>query len=377
MHQTAPAVRARIRRRAEGGRTSGVPGPAGPSRATCCRDSFDARDHFRNRYSHILIDEVQDTDPLQAELAMFLAEDVPDGADSDDRPNDWHRVRPARGKIFIVGDPKQSIYRFRRADIEQVKRLQQAVSVASVHLTQNFRSLHPVIDWVNHVFAQWMEESDGQPEYIPLVPEAKESASPPVRYIGGEIGGVIGDVRRQEANAIASAIRTAVRNGWGVRDGSEHRPAAYRDVCILMPARTGLQTLELALEDANIPYRLETPSLVYATQEIQDLLNCLSAIDDPTDHVSVVAALRSPAFACSDVDLLEFVEAGGEFDYLADAEAPPGYASEALAVLRAFHDRRRWLSPAALIEEFLRERRLMELALDDPRPRERWRRYRF
>ena len=146
-----------------------------------------------------------------------------------------------------------------------------------------------------------------------------------------------------------------------------------------MPARTGLQTLELALEDADIPYRLETPSLVYATQEIQDLLNCLSAIDDPTDQVSVVAALRSPAFACSDVDLLEFVEAGGEFDYLAegDADAPPGCVFEALAVLKAFHDRRRWLSPAALIEEFLRERRLMELALDDQRPRERWRRYRF
>ncbi len=343
------------------------------------RDSLDARDHFRNRYSHILIDEVQDTDPLQAELAMFLAEDVPDGTDPSNRPRDWRDVSPADGKLFIVGDPKQSIYRFRRADIVQVKQLQERIGGASVHLKQNFRSLHPVIEWVNHVFAQWMEESDGQPEYIPLVPEAKESAPPPVRYIGGEIGGVIGEVRRQEANAIASAIGTAVRNGWKVRDGSELRPAAYRDVCILMPARTGLQTLELALEDADVPYRLETPSLVYATQEIQDLLNCLSAIDDPTDQVSVVAALRSPAFACSDVDLLEFVEAGGEFDYLAegDADATPGYVAEALAVLRAFHDRRRWLSPAALIEEFLRERRLMELALDDPRPRERWRRYRF
>ena len=343
------------------------------------RDSFDARDHFRNRYSHILIDEVQDTDPLQAELAMFLAEDVPDGVDSDDRPNDWHRVRPARGKIFIVGDPKQSIYRFRRADIEQVKRLQQAVTGASVHLKQNFRSLPPVIEWVNHVFNKWMEESDGQPEYIPLDAEPGDGVSPPVRYIGGEIGGVIGDVRRHEANAIARTIATAIEERWRVRDDGELRPTAYRDVCILMPARTGLQTLELALEDADVPYRLETPSLVYTTQEIQDLLNCLSAIDDPTDQVSVVAALRSPAFACSDVDLLEFVEAGGEFDYLAegDAEAPPGYVSEALAVLRAFHDRRRWLSPATLIEEFLRERRLMELALDDPRPRERWRRYRF
>ena len=341
------------------------------------RGNVTARDHFRNRYSHILIDEVQDTDPLQAEIAMFLAEHVPDGADSSERPKDWREVRPAAGKLFVVGDPKQSIYRFRRADIEQVKRLQERVGGASEALKQNFRSLPPVIDWVNHVFARWMVESDGQPKYIPLDAEPEEGASPPVRYIGGEIGGAIGEVRRREADAIASAIGTAVRNGWEVRDGSERRPAAYRDVCILMPARTGLPTLELALEDADVPYRLETPSLVYATQEIQDLLNCLSAIDDPTDHVSVVAALRSPAFACSDVDLLEFVEADGQFDYLAESDASPGYVSEALAVLKAFHDRRRWLSPAALIEEFLRERRLMELALDDPRPRERWRRYRF
>ena len=69
------------------------------------RDSIPARDHFRERYSHILIDEVQDTDPLQAELAMFLAEDVSGSAESSDRPNDWHDVRPAAGKLFIVGTP--------------------------------------------------------------------------------------------------------------------------------------------------------------------------------------------------------------------------------------------------------------------------------
>lgn len=346
------------------------------------RDDLGARDYFRRRYTHILIDEVQDTDPLQAELAMFLAEDAPDGASSSDR-HDWLKVRPAPGKLFIVGDPKQSIYRFRRADIVQVDRLQKHVErygEKRVHLTQNFRSLPPVIDCVNQVFRRWMVESDGQPEYICLDAKRRERASSSVQYIGGEIGGVIGEVRRRETEVIANTIRTAVDDGWKVRskdDGSESRRAAYRDVCILMPARTALPTLELALEDADVPYRLETPSLVYATQEIQDLLNCLSAIDDPTDQVSVVAALRSPAFACSDVDLLEFVEAGGQFDYLAESAAPPGYVSEALAVLKAFHDRRRWLSPAALIEEFLRKRRLMELALDDPRPRERWRRYRF
>ena len=344
------------------------------------RNGLPARDHFRERYSHILIDEVQDTDPLQAELAMYLAEDVSGSAESSDRPNDWRDVRPAVGKLFIVGDAKQSIYRFRRADIRQVKLMQEAVGGSTVVLTQNFRSLRPVIDWVNHVFAQWMKEGKSQAEYSPLDAVSVHGEPPPVRYMGGAIGGNIGDVRRQEADAVARTIRTAVEEGWQVRSedlGPETRPAKYQDVCVLMPSRLGLDALEFAFETAGIPYRLDSAGLIYESQEARDLLNCLGAIDDPTDQVSVVAALRSPALACSDADLLDFVESGGQFDYLADDDTPSGYATDALAILRDFHGRRRWMSPAALIEEFVRERRLMELALDARQWRGRWMRYRF
>ena len=344
------------------------------------RDSLSARDHFRERYSHILIDEVQDTEPLQAELAMFLAEDVSGSAESSDRPKDWRKVRPTSGKLFIVGDAKQSIYRFRRVDIGQVVELQNAVGGSNVVLTQNFRSLPPVIDWVNHVFPQWMTESEGQAKYSPLGAEPSDGEPPPVRYMGGAIGGNIGDVRRQEADAVARTIRTAVEEGWQVRSedlGPETRPAKYQDVCVLMPSRLGLDALEFAFETAGIPYRLDSAGLIYESQEARDLLNCLGAIDDPTDQVSVVAALRSPALACSDADLLDFVESGGQFDYLADDDTPSGYATDALAILRVFHGRRRWMSPAALIEEFVRERRLMELALDGRNWRGRWMRYRF
>ena len=344
------------------------------------RDSIPARDHFRGRYSHILIDEVQDTDPLQAELAFFLAEDVPDGVDSASRPNDWCDVRPAARKLFIVGDPKQSIYRFRRADIQQVKLMQELVGGSNALLTRNFRSQSPVINWVNHVFARWMAEGEGQAKYSPLAAKPDHGEPPPVRYMGETIGGNIGEVRRHEADAIARTIRTAVAEGWQVRSqdhGKKPRPVKFQDVCVLMPSRLGLNALEFAFETAGIPYRLDSAGLIYESQEARDLLNCLSAIDDPTDQVSVVAALRSPALACSDADLLEFVEAGGQFDYLADDDPPAGYTSDALAVLREFHERRRWTSPAPLIEEFVRERRLMELALDARQWRGRWMRYRF
>ena len=350
------------------------------------RDNLDARDYFRERYSHILIDETQDTDPLQAEIAMFLAEDAPSDGDRRNRPRDWNSVRPADGKIFVVGDPKQSIYRFRRAEVNLTRRVQRIVGGEQVVLSQNFRSRRSVIEWVNHLFGQSMQPSEGQPEYVPLDAwvddEAGGEDAPAVRRLGGAQDAEIkvGEVRREEAEAIANAILLARAEGWEVRPeeaDAAKRPATYRDICVLMPTRTALSTLEIALEDAGIPYRLESPSMIYGTQELRDLLNCLAAIDDPTDEISLVAALRSPAFACSDLDLLGFVEAGGRFDYLEEQTTPPGPVLEAFEVLREYHARRLWVSPPALIESFVRDRRLLELALNQRYPRERWRRYRF
>ena len=348
------------------------------------RDDLDARDYFRERYSHIFIDETQDTDPLQAEIAMFLAEDAPSGGGQRDRPRDWNSVGPADGKIFVVGDPKQSIYRFRRADVNLVRRVQQIVGGEHVVLSQNFRSRRSIIEWVNHLFERSMQPSEGQPEYIRLDARVDDEAggddAPAVRRLGAALGGSIDQVRREEAKGIANTILLAQRDGWQVRAedaDAARRPASYRDVCVLIPTRTGLPTLEIALEGAGIPYRLESPSMIYGTQELRDMLNCLRAIDDPTDQISLVAALRSPAFVCSDLDLLSFVEAGGRFDYLDEQTEPPGPVLETFALLREFHARRLWVSPSALIESFVRDRRLLELALDQRHPRERWRRYRF
>ena len=343
------------------------------------RDDLAARDHFRERFTHILIDEMQDTDPLQAEIAMFLAEESDGRTDPKDRPRDWRKVKPVDGKLFIVGDPKQSIYRFRRADIQQVGQMREAVGGAGVLLQQNFRSLPPVIDWVNSVFGQWMQ-GEAQAEYAPLVPAAQDKQPPPVQYMGHEIDENMGVVRRQEAEAFASTIQAAIEGGWLVRsedDDGAKRPAAYEDICVLMPRRLGFDALEIAFEDAGIPFRLESASLIYNTQEARDLLNCLGAIDDPTNPVAVVAALRSPAFACSDAELLAFVNEGGQFDYLAADCPATGCIAEALAVLKEFHERRKWTAPAGLIEQFVRARRLRELALDERQWRGRWTRYSF
>ena len=366
------------------------------------RDNLEVRDHFRQRFSHILIDEAQDTDPIQTEIAMFLAESVPEGASGDSRPTSWEQIVPEQGKLFVVGDPKQSIYRFRRADVVQMVQLQRLLEGSGgslVSLVQNFRSQANLVNWVNYIFSQWMgEEPDSgddaihqQARYEEMYPRweglTEDSFRPQVWALGNVAEeSRIDPVRDQESRDIAALLREIVRNQWQVLDedatrkcGREtYRPADYSDICILMPRRTALRALERGLETGNIPYRLESASLVFETQEVRDLLNCLRAMDNPADQVATVAALRSPAFGCSDVELFLHHSSGGRFNSLAELErSPSGPVSDALSVLRRFHDERHFSSSGALIDRFVRERMLMEVAIDHQRMREQWRRYRF
>ena len=366
------------------------------------RDDLSVRDHFRRRFTHVLIDEVQDTDPIQAEIAMFLSEHVEDGQTDDLRPTNWDQVVPETGKIFVVGDPKQSIYRFRRADVVQMNRLRERMEHAggrTVSLVQNFRSQKRLVAWVNHLFQHWMGKDrdqasrDGyfQAEYEAMFPrwtgDIGSSWGPRVWALSNKVVDArIEDVRREEATELAGLLHQIVHQEWQTLDrevteatGREtYRPVTYSDICILMPARTGLWILEREMEERDIPYRLESASLIFETQEIRDLLNCLKAIDDPADQVATVAALRSPAFGCSDIDLLRHYDDGGRFDYM-QMPVGRGYVPvrEALDSLRSFHDVRLWESTGGLIDRFVRERGLMEAASGHPRMREQWRRYRF
>ena len=226
------------------------------------RGNLEVRDHFRRRFSHLLIDEAQDTDPIQAEIAMFLAEHVPEGQPATSRPTAWELITPEKGKLFVVGDPKQSIYRFRRADVAQMKRLQQRMEEAggrTVSLVQNFRSQKRLIAWVNRLFEQWMGEDGNEGGGAGYFQAGYEAMSP--RWEGDighpfqprvwaladtEVEDRIDAIRRQEAEDIAGLLRQIVDQQWQTLDreateatGREaYRPVKYSDICILMPSRT-------------------------------------------------------------------------------------------------------------------------------------------
>ena len=348
------------------------------------RDNEAARRHFRERFTHVLIDEFQDTDPLQAEVAFYIAA----AADAPVGEQPWHSLPLAPGRLFIVGDTKQSIYRFRGADLTVVQKAKQNGQLTPLTLSENRRSQFAILEWVNAVFdgAMGDDTSGLQAEYVPLQPNAgvqQNDTGAQVRVFGESSEAPADDIRRAEAADIArlaAAYTGAGDERLSVYDKElkQLRPARLGDVCILIRTRTGLGILERGLEDAGIPYRIEGGSLLFNTQEVQDLLNCLRAIDNPADEVSVVAALRSPAFACSDVDLLNWRDGGGLWNYLDAGEThEPSPVGDGMAKLREYHLKRHDISVSRLIVRFVRERRLEELDLVEHRPREIWRRRQF
>ncbi|HSO95112.1 MAG TPA: UvrD-helicase domain-containing protein [Acidimicrobiia bacterium] len=341
------------------------------------RDHPLARRAVAARYQHLLLDEFQDTDPLQIEIAALLTADDPDPT------THWSELSPRAGRLTLVGDPKQSIYGFRRADLGVYDEARLHLGLESVALTENFRSVPPILDVVNTVFEQLLVESPGiQAAHVHLSPHRPPAPETRVVTVGAAHDALMTEVRESEAADVAGLVRQIVGQGWPIedpRDGTV-RPVQARDVALLIPSRTVLPALEAALEEADIPVRVESQSLVYSTAEVRDLLAVLGAIEDPTDEVAVVGSLRSPAFGCSDADLVAHVEAGGGWDYRRD---PPGGRPDddpVAAGLRSLHgywQARWWRSVSEIVETVVREHRFLELAARHRRPRDHWRRIRF
>jgi ATP-dependent helicase/nuclease subunit A len=336
------------------------------------RDHPDVRRRAQARWSRIFIDEFQDTDPLQAEIAFYLAAQ-PGRA----FPDHWLEAELVPGKLFLVGDPKQSIYRFRRADIALYQKIQDRVG-EGVDLVQNFRSVPDVIEFVNDHFRSVMRfEPDVQPKYKPLVPEPRKGGG--LWSFGTEVAQVRQpEIWRREAEDVARSCRVIVDNAWPVRDREGAlSPAGWQDICVLIPTRTNLRRLERAFEKWGIPYRLESGELIVMTQEVRELVSCLRAIDDPSDQVALVAALRSPAFGISDTSLAVWRDTGGRFSYESQGDGQEPAVKEALDALADLHRTRHELSVPALVETFIDRRLLVAQGFGRPRPRETWRRYRY
>jgi ATP-dependent helicase/nuclease subunit A len=366
---------------------------------------------LHERYERILLDEFQDTDPIQLEIAVRLTADPDDPAQHTptapaaptNDPTDplthrltWRDLRPLPGRLFIVGDPKQSIYRFRRADISQYLRAADQVGADTVRLSANFRSTRAVIDFANDVFGRLISfEADAQPAF-----QALDACRPAARLDHGTVSligadrhedltanqrdaemGAADALRLREATDVAATVSTAIADGWPVYDEQLDalRPCRPGDICILLPTRISLPSLEAELRRAEVSYRAENSSVVYATAEVRQLLLALRAADDPTDTLALVEALRSPLYGCSDVELWHWKAGGGTWNLW--SAAPEGLAEHpvaaAIAHVRSVAERVATTSAADLLAAVADERRLFDLALAGADARDVWRRLRY
>ncbi|NLA10767.1 MAG: UvrD-helicase domain-containing protein [Firmicutes bacterium] len=315
------------------------------------RDSKEVRRYFQRRFRYLLVDEFQDTDPLQVDLLFLLAEEEP-------RAGSWQEAVPARGKLFLVGDPKQSIYRFRRADIEiyQEARQQLLEHGEALSISQNFRTLPALIEWVNDTFSRLIEpQGRYQPDYQHLSAYRPPRNEPSVVLLEpcSSLDALRADeIRAAEAAAVAGLIKTAVGE-WSIpaaQGGS--RPLQYGDIALLFPTTTGLYHFEEALRRCGIPFRLEGGRQFFFREEISFLKSLLVAVGDPFAEVALVAVLRYWA-GISDELLFHYTASGGRLSYLDDPGAKYPLLQEAFALLREAHRRRQQLSVAALAGELL------------------------
>ncbi len=316
------------------------------------RDHDDVRQDFQRRYTHVLVDEFQDTDPLQAEILLLLTADDPN-------ESDWVEVTPAVGKLFIVGDPKQAIYRFRRADVGtyyQVKQQLEKCGVSLVSLTTSFRGVPSIQHAINRTFAPLMtrapkegassspsislrtvppaslraaspkNETSTQADYVPLSPHRDDPSDQP-SIVALPVPKPYG-AWRLTARAIDESLPDAVGafvewlvsdSGWTVTEhGGVRVPVTARHVCLLFRrfesfGRDVTSGYVSALEARGVPHLLVGGRTFHTREEVATMRAALSAIEWPDDQLSVFATLRGSLFAIEDEVLFEYRQRFGRF----------------------------------------------------------------
>jgi ATP-dependent helicase/nuclease subunit A len=294
--------------------------------ARLLRDSPDAREDLGGRFRYLLVDEFQDTDPVQAEVLFLLA-----ATDPDER--DWRVAIPRTGALFVVGDPKQSIYRFRRADIEvyeEVRRrfedLEREGLSEIVSLVANFRSTRPIEEFVNERFSSLFPERANR----------KQAAFAPLRIHTDDPdrGGVSWyEIECEKTNQLLVAETDAELLASWIQGRIIRGERRAGDFLILPYLRRFLTVYARALEARGVPVQVTGGDLLI-DEEIHELRLLLDALIDPDNAILTVAALTGLFFGLDYEQLVEHRLTGGRFQFHRE---PPDESTEvgrALARLR-------------------------------------------
>jgi ATP-dependent helicase/nuclease subunit A len=251
------------------------------------------------RYRFFLVDEFQDTNAVQKQLLERLV-----------------LSQKRRGaNLFIVGDPKQSIYGFRGADVDVFRSMTETLVEAggkAMPLAQNFRSQPPLINFFNYLFERLFQPSDDVPsrdrtalQKLGYVEHEFSEARRELRDEGPLVEVLVStkpvddnlerDLREFDAEQLALRINLLIQNTPDLK---------YSDIALLFRAMTQVQTYEIAFRRAGIPYQTVLGRGFYERDEISDLIQLLRFLDNRTDEIALAAVLRSPLCGISDNALL-------------------------------------------------------------------------
>jgi len=292
--------------------------------ARLLRENLRVREYFQRKFTHILVDEFQDTDPVQAEILMYLT-----GTDPGER--DWRKLSPRAGALFLVGDPKQSIYRFRRADIDTYNVVRDQILDSGgdvLQLTSNFRSLDSLAGWNNPLFERiFPGEADRyQAPFAPMntVREDEDEAVSGIYKITvGKKARNRGDlIAREDSAAVADWIKWAcdgnVRLSRTEEDAAlgKGQAAVASDFLLLFRYKKLMEIYARALEERGIPYEITGSDAFADSADIGEIVNLVRALREPDNPVWTAAVLRGIFFGASDEALLGYKREGGRFSYL-------------------------------------------------------------
>ena len=273
----------------------------------------EVRAKIAEKFAFIMVDEYQDTNRLQYEIVHSLVSNF------------------QTGNLFIVGDPKQSIYGFRNAEVEIFEATRADIHQSNPHdvlfklngseltstederkglltLPESFRPLKSIVAFVNNVFSS-SHHPEGNVRFDELVKGRNNDADGNIELmlVRSEEGSDAGNPIKQECRMIARRISELKRSEYNVFEKRDEASRSFRfgDTAILLRSRTHLRELERALVEEHIPYLLSGGIGFYQTQEVFDFLNYFKFLLNPEDDVALLGILRSPFFAISDAELFE------------------------------------------------------------------------
>lgn len=315
----------------------------------------EVRRHLQQRFTHFFIDEFQDTDPVQAEILLLLSA-------GDSNESDWRKAVPKAGKLFIVGDPKQSIYKFRRADVLLYQEVRDSLVDSGVRLVQlsvSHRASRPIQDCVNAAFEPEMTESreKGQPGYVPLegalgpIGDQPSVIALPVPGPWGQRGVTRKAINARLPDTVAAFIDWLIReSGWKVRSSGETDalvPIEARHIAVLFRRFVNYgeditRGYVGTLEARGIRHLLVGSKSFHQREEVETLRAACTAIEWPSDELSVYATLKGSLFAIPDNLLLRYRFEVGHVHPLRPPVAEPVFAciTEVLDILADLHRKR-------------------------------------